>query len=125
MTSAERREVLRRMLDERRAALRGRLRSLREDMPAVAGHVKDAEEQSSDDFIVGMDVAILERTAATLNRIAGALARLDAGTYGICGACEEPIAEARLRALPFADFCVGCQEQWERAQGSTPIEAAP
>jgi RNA polymerase-binding transcription factor len=121
----ERREVLRRMLAERREDVRGRLRALREDMPAAAGHVKDPEEQSADDFAVGLDVAILERHAQTLQKIDAAITRLDAGTYGTCGACEEPIPEARLRALPFADFCVGCQERWERLQGTEPRALGP
>src|ERR1019366_9365701 len=39
-----------------------------------------------------------------------ALDRLDTGDYGICLGCDEPIAEKRLRALPWARYCVACQE---------------
>ncbi|MBZ5579208.1 MAG: TraR/DksA family transcriptional regulator [Acidobacteriia bacterium] len=39
-----------------------------------------------------------------------ALDRLDSGDYGICLACEEPIPVKRLRALPWARYCVPCQE---------------
>jgi DnaK suppressor protein len=44
-----------------------------------------------------------------------ALDRLDAGDYGICLACDEAIAEKRLLALPWARYCVTCQENagWE------------
>jgi DnaK suppressor protein len=38
-----------------------------------------------------------------------ALAKLDDGTYGVCDACEEPIVEARLEALPWATMCVACK----------------
>ncbi len=42
--------------------------------------------------------------------IRAALERLDAGTYGICTGCEEPIPAARLTALPTAHTCVDCAE---------------
>lgn len=37
-----------------------------------------------------------------------ALARLDAGTYGVCGTCARPIPFERLEALPEVDHCIGC-----------------
>lgn len=37
-----------------------------------------------------------------------ALARLDAGTYGICESCLAPIPGERLAAIPHARLCVGC-----------------
>lgn len=39
-----------------------------------------------------------------------ALRRIDAGTFGICQGCEEPIAAKRLDAIPWARFCIPCQE---------------
>jgi DnaK suppressor protein len=39
-----------------------------------------------------------------------ALDRLNAGDYGICLACEEPIPPKRLRAVSWARYCVACQE---------------
>ncbi|GLI98468.1 TraR/DksA C4-type zinc finger protein [Sphingobium sp. BS19] len=43
-------------------------------------------------------------------QIKAALARLQAGTYGLCGVCGEPIASARLEALPAASRCIACAE---------------
>lgn len=48
-----------------------------------------------------------------LQRIEAALAALDAGTYGTCRECKEPIGLKRLEALPEAPFCVPCQESFE------------
>ena len=45
-----------------------------------------------------------------LRMIEEALDRLDSGDYGICLACEEPIPAKRLKALPWARYCVTCQE---------------
>ena len=46
---------------------------------------------------------------AKVVEIDAALSRVDAGTYGICEACANPIPEARLEALPEATLCVACK----------------
>jgi len=59
----------------------------------------------------------LDSQAATeLDQVNQALARLDAGEYGECTSCGEPIAEARLKALPYATLCIQCAEE---AEGSS------
>jgi len=50
------------------------------------------------------------------NRIAEALDRLREGEYGVCQECREPIAPARLRAMPEVTTCVRCQDLLERTQ---------
>jgi DnaK suppressor protein len=45
-----------------------------------------------------------------LREIADALRRLEHGTYGTCMECEEPISAKRLDAVPWAKYCVTCQE---------------
>ena len=52
--------------------------------------------------------------ASELDQVNQALARLDAGEYGLCMDCEEPIAEARLKALPYATLCIQCAEEAEQ-----------
>jgi DnaK suppressor protein len=46
-----------------------------------------------------------------LRQIQEALDRLQLGDYGICLSCEEPIPLKRLKALPWAKYCVPCQEK--------------
>ena len=48
------------------------------------------------------------------NKLADALERLRDGEYGLCEECEEPIAPARLRAMPEVTRCVRCQDRLER-----------
>ena len=43
-----------------------------------------------------------------------ALARIDAGSYGVCDSCGQPIGKARLMAFPPATLCVTCQQRGER-----------
>ena len=47
---------------------------------------------------------------AQLRQIQEALDRLNFGEYGVCLACEEPVPAKRLQALPWARYCVKCQE---------------
>ena len=55
---------------------------------------------------------LLERA----NKLAEALDRLRGGEYGLCEECEEPIAPARLRAMPEVTTCVRCQDRLERSR---------
>ena len=59
------------------------------------------------------------------NRLAEALERLRAGDYGVCEACGEPIAPARLRAIPEVITCVACQDAEERRARVAPEVLAP
>lgn len=54
-----------------------------------------------------------EHDRAALEAIEGALARIDAGTYGTCTACGEPIPAERLEALPATALCRPCAESRE------------
>jgi DnaK suppressor protein len=116
VTDRERFQVLKTMLEDRRREIQDKLRSLRETLPVEAATVKDAEEQSVDDFVQEMDFALMEMKAESLGKIDEAIRRLEAGVYGVCAECGTEIAEARLKALPFATLCVGCQEREENEQ---------
>lgn len=64
-----------------------------------------------------------------VQRLRRALDRLREGQYGTCVECGEPIAHARLRALPEVQTCVACQERLERlgraAEAAGDEEADP
>jgi DnaK suppressor protein len=47
----------------------------------------------------------------TLRDVEQALGRMDAGTYGLCERCGQPIADERLEALPAAPLCMSCKRQ--------------
>ncbi|GAB3389940.1 TraR/DksA C4-type zinc finger protein [Humibacter soli] len=48
-----------------------------------------------------------------LAEIDHALARIDAGKYGLCAKCGKPIGVARLRARPYAELCIDCARALE------------
>jgi RNA polymerase-binding protein DksA len=55
-----------------------------------------------------------ENSAHVLAEIDAALARIDAGTYGICVRCGKPIGQERLEALPWATLCIDDKRKQER-----------
>jgi DnaK suppressor protein len=65
---------------------------------------------------LGRDMAIrnLDRTSTLFKSIRAALDRIDDEMYGVCLRCEEPIAEKRLQAIPWASYCVRCQDTIDR-----------
>ena len=52
--------------------------------------------------------ALVAQAREHLAEVDAALSRLDAGTYGVCERCGEPIPAGRLEARPTARRCVGC-----------------
>ncbi len=109
----ERYLLLKGMLEDRRREIHEKLRSLREQIPVHAPDVKDAEEQSVDDFVQEVDLALMQMKSQTLKKIDEAISRLEEGTYGRCEECDAEIPAARLKALPFAALCRDCQEEAE------------
>ncbi|WP_433585506.1 TraR/DksA family transcriptional regulator [Microbacterium hydrocarbonoxydans] len=57
---------------------------------------------------------LADAAASELRQVDEALARLDAGEYGICANCGGPIPRARLEVRPFATRCVACAEKLGR-----------
>ncbi len=56
----------------------------------------------------------LDREANLLRNVRAALFRIADGSYGICMHCEEEIKPKRLEAVPWAAFCIRCQEAADR-----------
>jgi DnaK suppressor protein len=56
----------------------------------------------------------LDRESTLLRKVREALARMADGSYGVCMHCEEDISPKRLNAVPWAAFCIRCQEAADR-----------
>jgi DnaK suppressor protein len=58
-----------------------------------------------------------------LREVSDALDRINHGTYGVCLECDEPISTKRLEAVPWARYCVACQEKIAaRAAMGEPVD---
>ena len=112
--SAALRQVLLDHKRKRQTEVEGRVREGRAQRTRDVGDMLD---NSDADVQNNLDFALLQMNASTLARIDEALVRLDAGLYGTCVECGEDIAEARLRALPFAVRCHDCESGREAEHG--------
>ena len=56
----------------------------------------------------------LDRESNLLRNVRAALRRIHDGSYGVCAHCEEDISPKRLAAVPWAPFCIRCQEAADR-----------
>jgi DnaK suppressor protein len=68
----------------------------------------DLSQQSHEEWIF-LNRNILD--LKLLREVQDALLRINQGTYGICHECEEPISAKRLDAVPWAKYCISCQER--------------
>jgi RNA polymerase-binding transcription factor DksA len=121
---------------DRLVAERDRLAGLRAGLEVGLTHetesgssaeLSDADQHPADvgteTFNRERDLGILENVTSELDDVDAALARLEAGTYGICEACGRPIGAERLDALPATHFCLEDAElaAAEAAPGVAPI----
>lgn len=97
-------EVLRNERDRLRTELRLRVENLQSDRVALEDDAPFSHEQF---------VSILQNDMAQskLKQIEMALNRMRNGEYAVCQECGDCISEKRLRAIPWAAFCIGCQDQ--------------
>jgi DnaK suppressor protein len=110
---------LKKMLENRRRELMNEVQGKIRDVRAEGGkdrEVLDQGESSEVDIQEDIEFALIQMKGETLNKVNEALRRLDEGTYGNCFECGDEIAEARLRALPFAVRCKDCEEARETAE---------
>ena len=113
-------------LKEVRAELESEVATLRADLAKAASDIAerltDAVRDAGDDtadagtkaFEREHELALTQNARALLEQGERALARIDAGTYGACESCGQPIGKARLLAFPRATLCVACKQREER-----------
>ena len=71
----------------------------------------DMADQASGNNEVHIQLKLKATDAKILQAIEEALVRMDKGTYGICRDCGEPIALARLQAIPWTRSCITCKQK--------------
>jgi DnaK suppressor protein len=113
-------------LKQVRAELESEMAGLRADIARVAADIAerltDAVRDAGDDtadagtkaFEREHDLALAQNAQNLLDQGERALDRIDAGTYGVCESCGQPIGKARLMAFPRASLCVACKQREER-----------
>ena len=105
------------------AAIRATLETERDRLRATLAEGIQAPDQmtygsqaaaASQVFEQQRDLALRDKSVAQLEAVDAALARLDAGAYGECIDCGQPIVAGRLEAIPWAARCLDCQAKHDR-----------
>jgi DnaK suppressor protein len=86
-----------------------------ESSPDELDRIQNANDR---DYAMGN----LERTSSRLGEVRAALARIKKDTFGVCAACEQEISLKRLAAVPWAPYCIVCQESADREQTTDKTE---
>ncbi|MFE5374582.1 TraR/DksA family transcriptional regulator [Streptomyces mirabilis] len=89
---------------------------------SIAGLMRDSGDGAGDDqadtgtknITREHEMALAANAREMLEQTERALERLDAGTYGLCENCGNPIGKARMQAFPRATLCVECKQKQER-----------
>ena len=101
----------------------GRLRTeILASEEAITGLMRDSGDGAGDDqadtgtknITREHELALAGNAREMLLQTERALERLDAGTYGLCESCGNPIGKARMQAFPRATLCVECKQRQER-----------
>ena len=99
-------QILRAALEEKLGSLQQRLGKITHDLRQAVE--PDSEEQATsrenDEVLEYLDNTGREE----LKQLETAIARIDAGTYGVCTQCGKEISDQRLAALPYSTTCIAC-----------------
>ena len=83
----------------------------KESAQEMAGYSLHMADSGTDNFDRDFALSLLSSDQDAIYEIEEALKRIEKGTYGICRDCGEPIAEARLNAIPWTRVCITCKEK--------------
>jgi len=104
-------EKFRGILEAKRAELSGSLRNRDEIVIEKAPDALDEVQLAGERELA---IRNLDRDSNMLRQIRRALARVADGSYGVCLHCDEDISPKRVAAVPWAAYCIKCQEQVDR-----------
>ncbi|WKD35088.1 TraR/DksA family transcriptional regulator [Streptomyces xanthophaeus] len=113
-------------VEDARAELLSEVLRLRAELDAseaaISGLMRDSGDGAGDDqadtgtknITRESELALAANATSMLEQTERALERLEAGTYGLCENCGQPIGKARMQAFPRATLCVDCKQKQER-----------
>ncbi|MBZ9595401.1 TraR/DksA family transcriptional regulator [Streptomyces yangpuensis] len=113
-------------VEEAREELASEVLRLRAELDAsevaISGLMRDSGDGAGDDqadtgtknITRESELALAANASSMLEQTERALERLEAGTYGLCENCGQPIGKARMQAFPRATLCVDCKQKQER-----------
>jgi DnaK suppressor protein len=105
----------RELLASRIAEAERTISAAQQETRAHATRHADPADQAASEYERQAAVHTADTARQKLKVLKEALQRLDRGTYGECAECGGEIERKRLEAIPWARYCVSCQEARERS----------
>ncbi len=120
--TAKQQDIFRNRLNQERARIQGDLDNLDAEIATLGmgqqteggGAGNHLADDATDIAEQERDLALIGTLQERMREVDRALERLEAGTYGICDNCNQPIPPERLEARPFSALCVNCQSLVDR-----------
>jgi len=108
-------EKYRRLLEEKKASLSAEIAKTRSaEVETTEEATQDIADKAVSSYTREFLYSLTDGERGTLLRIDEALGRIDLGTYGSCLNCHTAMTEKRLNAVPWAPYCLDCQELSEK-----------
>jgi len=105
-----------RLREEKAKALNHSEKTKHEDLTLSTDDLMDEVDLASSELNQSVSLRLRDRERMLIHKIELALAKIEAGTFGVCEGCEEPIEVKRLEARPVAELCVRCKETQEQEE---------
>jgi RNA polymerase-binding protein DksA len=83
------------------------------DAGDVSGHALHMADVATDMYDREFNLGLASNDRELLHKIDAALVRIQDGDFGLCLECHKTIPAARLKAIPYTETCLKCQEKIE------------
>jgi len=108
-------EKYRRLLEDKKASLSAEIAKTRSaEEETTEESTQDIADKAVSSYTREFLYSLTDGERGTLLQIDEAISRVDDASYGLCANCGQPMAEKRLTAVPWAPYCVDCQELAEK-----------
>jgi len=79
----------------------------------ISGHTYHMADVATDTYDIEFSLGLASDDRKLLYELDEALSRIEEGAFGMCEGCKTIISKTRLKAVPYARFCIKCQEKKE------------
>lgn len=121
---AKKLDFFKKLLLRMKAQINGDIRSMADesegdqsDKGDVSGHAMHMADVATDMYDREFNLSLASNDREMLQKIEAALLRISKGTFGLCLKTGKRIPEARLKAVPYAEYCLEVQEEMDRKGG--------
>lgn len=106
------------LVSERKSIIQKASRTLEEEATLDVNELPDEIDQASAEYSQSFIFRLRDREKFYLSKIDKALAKIEAGEFGVCEECGDEISIKRLEARPVTTLCIRCKEEQEMEERS-------